>query len=254
MRVRRPTRRSAAGRTLASALLASAGVKRRFGTATAHGTADGNRLAWWLALIAALIALQYASRFSSGKPDPNVLYQWSTAIGTLIQDGVILALVLVIAGFSTEVLALRRPDSLGRALALIAGAVVAIYLFEGIYSALAHPGNEQGLTPSHWEPAHAAAYIVNGIVICTWVPFVEELTFRGLGFSLLSRFGTLPAILLVGLLFGLSHGLLVSLPILAVFGCALAWVRSRTDSVYPGMVLHGAFNLIALIAAVTIKG
>jgi hypothetical protein len=86
------------------------------------------------------------------------------------------------------------------------------------------------------------------------VPFVEELTFRGLGFSLLSRFGTLPAILLVGLLFGLSHGLFVSLPILVVFGCALAWVRSRTDSVYPGMVLHGTFNLIALIAAVTIKG
>ena len=204
--------------------------------------------------MAALITLQYAGRFSSGKPDPDVLYQWSTALGTLIQDGIILGLVLFIAGFSTELLALRRPNSLGRALVLIVAAVVAIYAFEGIYSVIAHPGNEQGLTPQRWEPAHELAYIANGIVICTWVPFVEELTFRGLGFSLLSRFGTLPAILLVGLLFGLSHGLIVSLPILVVFGCVLAWVRSRTDSVLPGMVLHGSFNLIALVAAVTIKG
>ena len=58
------------------------------------------------------------------------------------------------------------------------------------------------------------------------------------------------AILLVGLLFGLSHGLLVSLPIIVLFGCVLAWIRSRTDSVFPGMVLHGSFNLIALVVAV----
>src|ERR1700755_3083582 len=106
MRVRTPTRRSAAGRTSARALLASAGVKRRFGTAPAHGTADGNRLAWWLAAVGAAITPQYAGRFSSGKPDPDVLYQWSTALGTLIQDGIILGLVLFIAGFSTELLAL----------------------------------------------------------------------------------------------------------------------------------------------------
>jgi len=134
--------------------------------------------------------------------------------------------------------------------ALLAAAVVAIYLFEGLYTALAHPGNEQGLTPAHWEPRHAAAYVANAVVICTWVPFVEELTFRGLGYSLLARFGTVPAIVLVGILFGLSHGLLLDLPVLVIFGCVLAWVRVRTGSVFPGMVLHGLFNLIALVVAV----
>ena len=39
-----------------------------------------------------------------------------------------------------------------------------------------------------------------------------------------------------------------------VFGWVLAWVRARTGSVFPGMVLHGTFNLIALVAAVTIGG
>jgi membrane protease YdiL (CAAX protease family) len=229
-------------------------VKRRFGTAPSNGRDDTRRLAQWLALVAALIALGYASRISSGKPDPQVLYEWSTAIGGLVQDAIVLLLVLLIAGFSPALLALRRPASISRALLLIGAAVVAIYLFEIVYGALVHPGNEQGLTPSHWEPAHAAAYVVNGIVICTWVPFVEELTYRGLGYTLLEPFGRWTAIVAVGLLFGLAHGLVLSLPVIAVFGCVLAWLRSETDSVYPGMVLHGLFNLVALVAAVTIGG
>jgi membrane protease YdiL (CAAX protease family) len=55
-----------------------------------------------------------------------------------------------------------------------------------------------------------------------------------------------------GVLFGLAHGLIVALPVLAVFGIAVGWVRDRTDSVYPGMLLHGTFNGIALIASVLV--
>ena len=54
------------------------------------------------------------------------------------------------------------------------------------------------------------------------------------------------------MIFGLAHGLILSLPVIAVLGALLAWIRSRTDSVYPGMLLHSAFNLVALIAAVTV--
>ena len=129
---------------------------------------------------------------------------------------------------------------------------MAVYAFEILYSGLTHPGNEQGLTPTRWEPDHAAAYVVNGIVICTWIPFVEELTYRGLGYAALERFGRWPAIAGVGLVFGLSHGLLTTLPVIVAFGCVLAWIRSETRSVFPGMLLHATFNLIALVAAVTV--
>jgi membrane protease YdiL (CAAX protease family) len=37
-----------------------------------------------------------------------------------------------------------------------------------------------------------------------------------------------------------------------VFGCVLAWIREQTNSVFPGMLLHGTFNLVALVAAVTV--
>jgi membrane protease YdiL (CAAX protease family) len=229
-------------------------VNTRAGTAPAHRTDDRRRLVAWLTLVAALAALGYGTRATSGKPDPQILYEWSSVAANVVQDAILLLLVLAIAGFSARRLALRRPSSLRRALGAVALALVAIYVFEIAYSGLVPTHNEQGLTPSHWEPQHAAAYVANAIVICTWVPFVEELTFRGLGFTLLSRFGRVPAILLVGILFGLAHGLVLSLPVIVAFGCVLAWIRSRTGSVFPGMLLHGLFNLIALVAAVTIGG
>jgi membrane protease YdiL (CAAX protease family) len=210
------------------------------------------RLAGWLLLVGIMIALAYLGRASEGKPDPQVLYEWSTAVGGLVQDAIVLAIVLWLARGHHGLLALRRPVSPIGALKVLGVAIVAIYAFEVAYSSLAHPGNEQGLTPSHWEPAHAAAYVANGVVICTFIPFVEELTFRGLGYSLLAPFGRWRAIVAVGVIFGLAHGLVVSLPVIAVLGSLLAWVRSRTRSVVPGMLLHGLFNLVALIAAVTI--
>jgi membrane protease YdiL (CAAX protease family) len=212
------------------------------------------RLAGWLALVSLLIVLAYATRAAEGKPDPQVLYHWSTAVGGVIQDGIILLVVVALAGFDRQLLGLRRPRSIPQALRLLGSAIVLIYVFEVVYSALTHPGNEQGLTPAHWEPAHAAAYVANGVVICTVIPFVEELTYRGLGYSLLEPLGRWPAIVIVGLLFGLAHGLIVSLPVIAAFGMVLAWIRSVTRSVLPGMLLHSLFNLIALVAAVTLNG
>jgi membrane protease YdiL (CAAX protease family) len=227
-------------------------VNRRFGTAPPHGTADTKRLAQWLVLVFLLVVLGYGSRSGAGKPDPQVLYRWSTAVGGFVQDAIVFALVLAIARGAWPLLGLRLPKSFWRSVLFVAAAVVLVILFEAVYSGLVHPGNEQGLTPDRWEPAHAATYVVNAIVICTWVPFVEELTYRGLGYSLLERFGRGWAILGVGILFGLAHGLVLSLPVIVAFGCALAWVRAETDSVLPGMVAHSLFNAVALIAAVTI--
>jgi uncharacterized protein len=229
-------------------------VNRRFGTAPANGTADTKRLAQWLVLVGLLALLAYGSRIDAGKPDPEVLYRWSTAVGGVVQDAIVVALVLAVARGAWPLLGLRGPKSFWMSVVFVASAVVLVILFEAVYSNLVHPGNEQGLTPDKWESAHAAAYIVNAIVICTWVPFVEELTYRGLGYSLLERFGRGWAILGVGILFGLAHGLVLSLPVIVVFGCALAWVRAQTDSVLPGMVAHALFNAVALIAAVTIGG
>ena len=93
--------------------------------------------------------------------------------------------------------------------------------------------------------------MANFLVVAVLAPIVEEITFRGLGYKLIEPFGKWTAILVVGLLFGLAHGLVEALPILAAFGAGLAYVRMRTGSVYPGMIVHSAFNSLVLIVAVT---
>jgi uncharacterized protein len=55
----------------------------------------------------------------------------------------------------------------------------------------------------------------------------------------------------LGIMFGLWHGLIEALPVLVVFGLCLAYLRARTDSIYPGMILHAFFNAAALAIAVT---
>jgi membrane protease YdiL (CAAX protease family) len=134
------------------------------------------------------------------------------------------------------------------------GVLVGIWISVAVLDQFLHGGREQGLTPTGWEPSHAGAYAANFVVIALLAPVVEELIFRGLGFSLLVPFGVWPAIGGVGIAFALAHGLLQAFAELAVFGCALAWLRWRTASVYPGMIVHGLFNALALIAAVTVGG
>jgi len=206
-------------------------------------------------LFGALIStIAYASRFTEGKPDRNALYQWSTALGELVVFAIIVAVTLAIAGSRHDLLALRRPRSWRRALGLCVLLLIVVYAAVAAIDPLLHGGREQGLTPTGWQPDHAAAFVANFVVVAGVAPFAEELLFRGLGYSLLiTRLGLWPTILTIGIAFGLYHGLVQALPELALFGCALAWLRSRTDSVFPGMLLHATFNSIALIAAVAVR-
>ena len=207
------------------------------------------KLFGWLVLVSLLISVGYASTFAvSGAKDTNELYHYSTAVGGSLEYAVILAVVLWIAGSSRGLLALRRPDSWLRAIGLAAGVLLASFVvIEFMLDPFLHGGREQGVVPTHWLPAHAAAFAVNWLVVAGVAPVVEELTYRGLGFSLLlARYGKWAAIVAVGLLFAASHGLVQAFPELATLGSALAWLRWRTRSVYPGMLVHAVFNSIAL--------
>ena len=218
---------------------------------------DRARLAAWTGLVGLLAALNYAARFSGSSSTSsnahNDVYSYSTFAGGLIVYVIWLGAVLWIAAGRRDLLALRLPRSLPRAAGLAVAAVAAIYLIEAIVSVIPlpeSPGKEQGLTPTHWEPAHAGAFAANVVLYALVAPVVEELTFRGLGQSLLAFLGRWPSIVVVGISFGLAHGLVEALLVLVPFGIALAWLRDRTKSVYPGMIVHGLFNGVALAVAV----
>src|SRR5206468_2106413 len=83
---------------------------------------------------------------------------------------------------------------------------------------------------TNWEPAHAGAFAANCVLFAIVAPIIEELTFRGVGQSLLGFLGRWPSIVLVGVAFGLWHGLVEALIVLVPFGIALAYLRDRIGS------------------------
>jgi membrane protease YdiL (CAAX protease family) len=220
--------------------------------------ASRTRLFFWILFVGLISLINYGARFSGNssvgsKSTHDAVYSYTTFVGGTILYAVWLGIVLLICIDRFDLLALRQPGSWPKALGLAGAAVVAVFAVEGLVSLLPlpqTPGKEQGLTPVHWEPAHAGAFAANLVLFAVIAPFVEELTFRGAGQSLLMFLGRVPSILLVGLAFGLAHGLVEALLVLVPFGIALAVLRDRTDSVYPGMLVHGLFNGTALALAV----
>jgi membrane protease YdiL (CAAX protease family) len=214
------------------------------------------RLFAWLAFVIAFAVLGYASRFADTKTPDDLAYRYSSSIAAVVQYAFMLGILLLIArGLpKREVFALHRPASWPRALGYTAAALVAIWIVGGALSPFLDATDEQGLVPKGWDSSRAGAFIAFFVAVTVLAPIVEELTYRGLGFTLLEPYGQRTAILATGLLFGLGHGLLLALPVLVLFGIAVAWVRARTTSVYPGMLLHGTFNGVALLVSVFFFG
>ncbi len=208
------------------------------------------RLGVWLALVVVFAASNFVGNAETDPPK-DFVYLWSSAIANAIFVTLELGIALVLAGSNRRaMLALRRPRSWRRALGLGLALIVGVFLFVGALSPYLQPGKEQGLTPSGWDASRAPQFAANFVVIAGLVPLVEEMLFRGVGFSLLARFGTGAAVVLVGAAFAAVHGLVEALPAFVLFGAGLAYLRVRTESLYPCVAVHATFNAIALVAAV----
>ncbi len=221
-----------------------------------HERTNG-KLLGYLCFIGTLIALTFLANYgapASKKQEQETLFNYSTAIFGAVLYALMLGIVLLIAGYRIQQNGSWRPDllawrppkrwlsALGLALVVL---VVSAFLI-ALIDPFLHGGREQGVVPAHWMHGHTGAYVANWLVVAGVAPFVEETTYRGLGYSLLSRYGSWFAIIGTGLLFAASHGLLQAFPELAILGFGLAWLRSRVDSVYPGMLVHSLFNSFAL--------
>jgi hypothetical protein len=139
-------------------------------------TRDRGKLYAYLAFVGVFAALNYASRLVPNKPDRNVLYTWSAAIGGLVQLAIVLGIVLAIARDrpKDEYLGLRRPSSWGLAAGLIVLVLIGVFALSAVLSPLLHPGEEQGLVPKTWHPDRAAPFVANFIVVAVLAPIVEE--------------------------------------------------------------------------------
>ena len=74
-------------------------------------------------------------------------------------------------------------------------------------------------------------------------PITEELFFRGFLFKgLREKYGWVNALMFSSIIFALFHGQLATLLPTFLLGALFAYMYQRTESVYPGMVLHFAVN------------
>ena len=142
-----------------------------------------------------------------------------------------------------------RKVSLPRAAYWIAGLMLAIFAVNFLYSAIItffhlnlQTNDQVLLAHSKQAPLTTYATLFAAVFIA---PFCEEIFFRGFvfpGLRLSMPIGA--AIVVSSLLFAIAHADPGSFPVLLIIGLALAFIRWRTASIWPGMFLHMLNNSI----------
>ncbi|NWF63438.1 MAG: CPBP family intramembrane metalloprotease [Chloroflexi bacterium] len=80
-------------------------------------------------------------------------------------------------------------------------------------------------------------------------PFTEELFFRGFLFKgLREKYGWIHALMFSSIIFALFHGQIATLIPTFLLGALFAYLYQRTESVYPGMILHFIINAMGAFA------
>jgi len=201
----------------------------------------------WTGIAVALIVLGFAGT-SSGGAEPDILYDYSFGIGSTVIYAILVAITLALAaGLGKPIHAAGIKRFAWKWVGIAIGLIILVLIVGQVLEPVLHAGEEQGLEPTEWRPDRAGAFVLNAIVVSTVVPFAEELFFRGVGVPAWLPFGPLTAIVVTAFAFGLGHGILAALPVLVPFGLVQAWVRWRSDSVWPGTIAHGFYNGAALV-------
>jgi len=203
----------------------------------------------WLLFVGSFAALSLYGRATGAKPPDDAVYRYETGVGGIVQALIVLALLYWLSvGLSRrEFFALRPPDSWFRALGLAFGALVTIFFGAYAIVSAVGAGDEQNLTPEGWDGDRAGAYALSFVAIVLAGPLAEELLYRGAGVSLLRPYGAATAIIVTAALFGLAHGLILSLGAFILFGLVTALLRIHTGSIYPPLAVHMAFNTLGMI-------
>jgi len=172
-------------------------------TASGEGARSHGLLLAWVALVGVTTLLAFAVRLLFDVPEDFRYSYWTVLVG-IVSSAITLAIVVRIArsGGLRKMLALRRPRSYRRA-ALLGLAVTLLPLAMIALVPFLDAGEQQG-NGVDWDPDRAVPFALNAVILVIVSPVVEELTFRGVGFRLLERYGHGWAIALTALAFALT--------------------------------------------------
>lgn len=150
-----------------------------------------------------------------------------------------------------------RGFNVGRAVAWIVVLVLAILAVDNLYQYvitvlhLQLQTNDQVLlAESKNAPLSTYAILLVAVFVA---PICEEIFFRGFVFTGLHQKMPLPwAIVLSALIFALAHADPGSFAVLFIIGLALAFLRWRTRSLWPGIILHLINNGLGALAIILV--
>ncbi|HEY1949021.1 MAG TPA: type II CAAX endopeptidase family protein [Bryobacteraceae bacterium] len=146
-----------------------------------------------------------------------------------------------------------RPSTFSPIWAVICGVALAL-LLSVVGSLIQTPKVKSPLDDLTATPGMLALF---GLMAVTVAPLFEEMFFRGFVQPLLSRsLGTMAGIGITASIFGALHAPEYAYAwqyavCIALAGAAFGWVRARTNSIIPGTIMHGAFNLASVVAMAT---
>lgn len=143
--------------------------------------------------------------------------------------------------------ALRRTPGLGWYLLAAAGSVLTFAVASLALLALNHAFGVPTLrmTDPFVKEGYGLATLI--LVIAIQPGVIEELAFRGVVLGGLRHvLSPVEAIVVSAAMFMILHLAVPSFPHLFVMGLALGWLRTRTGSLYPGMLLHFCHNFLCI--------
>ncbi|MCW3013792.1 MAG: Abortive infection protein [Solirubrobacterales bacterium] len=196
-------------------------------------------------LVIAIVGVIFGADLQN--PPPSI-----AITSTVVQDFCFIGAVLIFARMRGPV----RPWMLGlretRVWPAIGWTVLAFFAliaFSAAYNALIGQKQSENLPESLGVDKSNVALAATAVLVTVIAPIAEEVLFRGFVFPALRNWkGTVPAVVLTGLLFGLLHVLSApayALVPLALFGSLLCLVYLKTTSLYPCIALHSINNCIA---------
>ncbi len=98
------------------------------------------------------------------------------------------------------------------------------------------------------KSASGLADIIFGSICTAVIPaLVEEFAFRGVVLGVLKKHDEMFAIFASAFLFGLLHGNFVQIPFAFIVGLVAAFVRVKSDSMLPSILIHFGNNFFAVI-------
>ena len=189
-----------------------------------------------------------------GEDSAKLTFPWLVAASESVLLFVVWRMAIRRYRLSWATLGMRSPKCRGPIMLVIA-TLLASLVFGGIYTATVSGLGIEALEPEPLPEEFLGdglmLRLLTAVAVAGWVPFVEEIFFRGFLFQgLASRYGFLWGAIASSAIFSVAHLMIGAMIPIFVTGLLLTWVYNRSQTLWVPMAVHSAQNLIALIIVV----